>query len=250
MKIYIENNEAIPAVKIQDDVTAAPIGYTEVIDIVGVEKYGLQGVHCLTAGWRDRKNVRDKLKALIYTKMGIAVPADAESDVKYALLTAAEKSIALNWFILGKEAWQFALVNDDKHWAIKASEYRKWTMDMRIERLRRMESIVFRRLLNIADAKQILADISQISKDTILDIDTTTKKLIGKVQTKQLSKMYIDGLESLEDDGVSALKDYINSTAGTPFATDGFRNLTYTFRMGNTANSVADELLLIVDGTW
>ena len=63
--------------------------------------------------------------------------------------------------------------------------------------------------------------------------------------------MYVEGLESEASDGIVALRDYVNSTAGTPFENDGFRNLDVSnFRPNHTPNSVADELLTVIDNQW
>lgn len=250
MKLYIEDNELIPAIIVQDDATAAPTGYTETSDIALVAEHGEANINEKLKGFRDKSSVRSKLKTLIYTKMQIAAPADVEDQAKFDLLTAAEKSIACHWFLVGKESFQLEVINDDKYWTQEAGEYRRWTMESRGKRLNRMESIVFRRLQSVSDAKQVLSDMNQIAKDTVLDFNDITKVLNTKIKVKKLTSMYVEGMESLEDDGVVGLKDYINSTVGTPFENNGFRGLTYTFRTGYTAGSVADELIEIMEGTW
>ena len=75
-------------------------------------------------------------------------------------------------------------------------------------------------------------------------------RLIG-----QLSKKYIEGIDGTIEDNANGIVligiiDFIDSRVGTPFQGNGFRNLTYTFREGHTANTVADELLSIIYGTW
>lgn len=237
----------------EDSFVTDGITYQNITDIVAVEKWGLKLINSNTKGWRDKKSVRDKLKILIYTKMGVAVAADAENDTKYALLTSAEQSIALHWFILGKDSWQSALVNDDIYWSLKAAEYREWTMEIKKIRLSCMESLVFRRVLKIEDAKNILQTMNQVTKDTTINIAagiTTDKFLV-----KSLTKQYVQGIDgTVEDNGEGftfiGISDYIDSKSGTPFATNGFRNLTCSFRGTHTANSVADELLTIKNGTW
>jgi hypothetical protein len=250
MKFYIENNEAIPAVIVQESAEQAPVNYTETTDIVAVEKNGLLGLNKSHAGWRDKKNLRDILKTLIYTKMQIAAPADVENQSKFDLLTDAEKSVATHWFLVGKESFQLSVVNDDKYWTEEAHQYRLWTEEVKEHRLARMESLVFRRMLDVGDAKQVLSDLNQLAQDTIIDIDDITNVLQTKVRVKRLARMYVEGLGSLAEDGVVGLRDFVDSTTGTPFASGGFRNYNFTFRVGHTADSVADELLEIIDGTW
>jgi len=62
--------------------------------------------------------------------------------------------------------------------------------------------------------------------------------------------MYIEGLADEANDGVVAIKDWIQSTVGTPFETNGFMNLSYPFQAGHTSQSVADEMVAILDGTF
>lgn len=252
MKIYIEDNEANPATKILVDSDPAPIGYTETTDIVTIEKVGMEALNEPVVGWRDKKNVRSKLKDLVYAKMGVTVPADVEDDTKYDLLTDAEKYIALHWFILGKEEWQTALISDDFYWTDKAADYRDWSKECRALRLRRMEALVFRRMLNLEEAKDVMLDLQQILQGTPIPLDgggNTT----SKVRIRKLNDTFVDGVEgTLEDNAGSfvfeSLSDYIDSRAGTSFANNGFRQLAYTFRGSHTADTVADELLNIKDG--
>lgn len=250
MKIYKENGETHPAIIVQDDVTAAPSGYTEITDIEGIAFYGVKAIDPQISGWSDKKCVRDKLKIAIYTKMQVAAPADVEDPAKWNNLTAAEKSVACHWFLVGKESFQLEVVNDDRYWVLEAEKYREWTMEVKDFRLKIMEAIVFRRTVALTDAKQILADLSQIYKDTEVDIDGATKKLNKKVRVKRMNDMYREGITSLADDGESGLRDFVNSEAGTPFENNGFRNYAYAFRTGHTANSVADEIIQVIDSTW
>jgi len=252
MKIYKESTGDYPAVKVQDDATPTPSGYVEVTDIVELERYGVQGIDINISGWYDKKCVRGKLKTAVYAKMQVTAPADVEDQAKFDLLTDEEKSIATHWFLVGKEDFQLEVVNDDRYWSVKAHEYRCWTMAVRQERLEIMEAIVFRRVLDVAYAKGVLADLNQITKDTVIDIHDLTKELVNPVKSKRMTRMYVEGLESEENDGVVAIKDYIDETAGTPFANGkGFRGLDSSkFRTGHTPDSVADELLKVIDNTW
>lgn len=261
MKIYIKNGESIPAVKVQDDVTAAPSGYTEVTDILGIAKYGAQGVNISTKGWYDKKCVRDKIKIAVYTKMGVAVPADTENQDKWDLLTAEEKSIAAHWFCVRKHSFQDEVLDDTannrRYWKIKASEYREWTIDVRRRRLSLLEAVVFVAIQDIADSKVIMGDLDQIMAlsdefefDGGLTNANTKVKLINKVRIKKLGSHYKNGLQSQADDGTPALRDFINSEIDTPFAGKGFREYTYTTRGSYTIAALADELLEIIDGTW
>jgi hypothetical protein len=250
MKIYIEDGQDIPAVKITQDGDPAPSGYTEVTSIVDIASYGSKAVDPSIKGWSDKKCVRDKLRTAVYTKMQIAIPSDVENPSKWANLDAAEKSIAVHWFLVGKEEFQTEVVNDDRYWVLEAEKYRKWTMDVKDFRLKIMEAIVFRRTVSLADAKQILADLSQIYVDTVVDIDAGTKKLNQKVRIRKMGDMYVEGITSLADDGEAAIKDFVNSEAGTPFASNGFRNYGYAFRTGHDADTVANELLEVINSEW
>ena len=251
MKIFVRDKDTTTEHFFPQSDTYTPSGNEEqVTDIVEFERAGKIIIDSSIQYGRDKKSLREGLKTLVYTKMQIAVPADVENQAKWDLLTAEEKSIAAHWFLVGKDAFQLEVNNNDKYWTIQAANYRHWTMEDRSYRLKLMESLVFRRVLNLQDAKQILADMTQLTKDTAIEIDDVTHLLTSKVRVSRLTRMYIEGLESEEDDGVAALKDYIDSTSGTPFETNGFRNLAYSFRTGHTANSVADELIEIIDSVW
>jgi hypothetical protein len=250
MKIYIENGETHPAIKVLQDADPAPPDYTEVIDIEGIANYGVKAIDPYIKGWYDKKCVRDKLKIAVYTKMQVTLPQHVEDPAKWANLTAVEKSIACHWFCVNKQEFQTEVKDDDRYWIVEAEKYREWTMAAKNFRLKIMEAIVFRRVLNLADAKQVLADLSQIYLDTEIDIDDITKKLKKKVRVRRMANMYLEGFTNLADDGEAAIEDFVNSEAGTPFATDGFRNLTYQFRTGHTADSVADELLKVIRSEW
>jgi len=250
MKVWKENIENWPAVIIQHDAELGPAGFIEVTDIVGISTYGMQGVNESTPGWRDQKNVRDKLKVLVYTKMGIDDPADVDDPAKWNLLTADEKSIAVHWFLIGKHDFQNEVVNDRKYWTVQAANYRKWTMTVKEGRLDLMESLVFNGIKSVADAKQVLSDLDQIPKGLEEFIFDNNNKLTKKVRVRRMARLYINGIQSQEEDGIAGLYDYINSTIGTPFAGNGLRSITYPLRGAYTADSLADELLSVIHGTW
>jgi len=250
MRLYKENGEIYPAVKILQDADPAPAGYTEVTDIEEVYALGQNAISISTPGWTDKLCFRSKLKTLIYTKMQIAAPADVSDPAKWALLSDAEKSIAAHLFLVAEDAFLLEVKDDSRYWLIEAGKYRNWTQAVRTERAERAESIVFMRMQNLGDAKLVLADLSQISKDTVLDVDDITKGLKVKAKVKRLNRMYIEGLEDEEHDGIVAIKDWIQSKAGTPFETNGFKNLSYPLKTGHTYDSVANEMLSILDGTF
>ena len=251
MKIYIEDGQAIPAVKVLRDSEPSPPGFTEVVDIPGIAKFGEQVIDVRTPGWYDKKCVREKLKTAVYTKMQIATPADTENQANWDLLTAEEKSIAAHWFLVGRESFLLEVVNDLRYWTVEAMLYRDWTMVARLHRLEAMEAVVFLRIWDLGYAKDVLADLAQITKDTVIDIDDVTDKLKSKVRIKRMTRMYVDGLESEADDGIVAIKDYIDSTAETPFENNGFRGLDpIKFRAPHTPDTVADELLEIINNDW
>lgn len=250
MKIYLEDNESLPAVKVLQDSDPAPSGYTLVSDIVDFWKYGKSTTCDNEPSWTDQICFRSELKTMIYTKMGVTVPADANDPAKWALLSDAEKIIACDYFVVGNEIFFTEVKDDPRYWIISAGEYRNWTQKVRNDRANLCEAIIFLRMLNVGDAKQILADLNQIAKDTVLDIDETTKKLKGKAKVKRMQSMYIEGLEDEEHDGVVAIKDWIQSTVGTPFENNGFMNLTYPLQDGHTYQGVSDELCSVLDGTF
>ena len=250
MKLYKEDNEAIPGYQILPDGEAAPTGFTEVTDIVEFEKYGCGTTEANLVGWTDKLCFRNKIKTLIYTKMQVAVPEDVANQAKWDLLNAAEKSIAAHYFIVGTESFLMEVVNDARYWVVQAGDYRDWTQKVRATRSELCESVIFLRMQSLADAKLILADMNQIAKDTVLDIDDVTKKLNIKAPVKRMNQMYIEGLVDEANDGVVAIKDWIQSTVGTPFENNGFMNLSYPFQAGHTSQSVADEMVAILDGTF
>ncbi|MHA1288818.1 MAG: hypothetical protein ACTSPB_15600 [Candidatus Thorarchaeota archaeon] len=256
MKIYVEDIENLPAVLVQLDSEPAPTGYdndyVEVVEIEDILKYGLEKINPSTKGWYDKKCLRDMLKIAVYTKMQILSPSDVDNVVNWGFLNDAEKSIAAHWFLIGREEFLLEVVNDLRYWTIEAMNYRNWTMEARSNRLNMMEAIVFMRIVDLSYAKDVLADLSQITKDTVIDIDDVTNKLNSRVRIKRMTRMYIDGLESEAHDGVVAIIDYIDETAGTPFQNgNGFRGLDASkFRDGHSPDSVADELLEVMEGTY
>jgi len=250
MKIYIEDGQANPAVQVLPDADPAPSGYTLATTIEDFNKYGLDTTSEDCPTWTDKLCFRNQLKIMIYTKMGVVVPADVDDPAKWNLLNAAEKKIACDYFVVGNEAFFLEVNNDSRYWIIAAGNYRKWTQSVRSERTDLCEAVVFMRMLNIADAKLILSDMNQITKDTVLDIDGATNKLNSNAPVKRLNSMYVEGLEDEASDGVAAIRDWIQSTVGTPFENNGFMQLTYPFQAGHTPQTVADELVSILDGTF
>jgi hypothetical protein len=154
------------------------------------------------------------------------------------------------YFIVGKESFLLEVNNDLRYWTITAGQYRAWTMQARMQRAELAESILFMRMLNVADAKQCMADLHQIALDTVIIIDEITNMVTNNVRVKSLNRQYVEGLESQENDGVVAVRDWIKSTAGTPYQTNGFMNLTYPFKGSHTSASVRDEMIAALDGTY
>ena len=139
-------------------------------------------------------------------------------------------------------------------WTQKAVEFREWTTKVRKQRVQRLESLIFRRMLNLEEAKDVLLDMWQVLEGTPIPLDAENKTTT-KIRVKNLKDLFIDGIEgTLEDNArnfvFESLADYIDSRPGTKFANNGFRNLTYTFRTGHTKDTVADELMDIKDGKW
>lgn len=91
MKIYKEDNEAIPGIKVLPDADQAPAGFSEIVDIEEAHRYGIKKVSKGLAGWTDRLSFRSKMKQMIYTKMQIASPEDVNDQAKWDLLSPAEK---------------------------------------------------------------------------------------------------------------------------------------------------------------
>lgn len=250
MKLYIEDGQTYPAIKVLQDADPAPTGFSEITDIVQANKYGLGVIDRCISGWCDKLSFRTKMKEMIYTKMQVAAPADVDDQAKWDLLTAAEKKIAAELFVIGKESFFLEVNNDLRHWTLKAGEYRTWSMEARQQRSDLAESILFMRMANLSDAKQASADLSQIALDTVIDIDDVSKKVQSKVRVKRLNRQYVEGLEDEEHDGVVAVKDWINSKVGTPYENNGFMNLGYPFEGSHTAESVRDEMLAALDGLY
>lgn len=252
MKIYIEDGQSVPSVMALKDDVASPSGYSEVTSIDGIEKYGLQAISDKTTGWFDKKCLREKLKTVVYTKMQVSHPSHVEDESKWNLLTSAEKSVAAHWLIVGNESFLLDVVNDSRYWISQAVIYRDWTQKARSSRLNTMEAIVYLRMNDLSYAKSVLAGLSQIAEDTAIDVDNITGALKSKVKVKRMTSMYIRGLESEEHDGEVAIVDYIDETPNTPFSDGrGFRGLDASkFRSGHTPDSVADELLTVIDGSY
>lgn len=252
MKIYKQNGQAIPDIKVLKDSSDAPSGFSEVTDIVEIANYGSQRISIDTSGWFDKKCIRERLKIAIYTKMQVSDPSHVNDQSKWDLLTDEEKHVAAHWFTVNKDDFLLEVNDSLRYWTIQALEYRNWTMAARTQRMNIMEAIVYLRMNDVGYAKDVLSDLSQIMEDTVIDIDDVTKKLKGKVRIKRMTRMYIDGLESEAHDGVVAIKDYIDETANTPFQNGkGFRGLDSTkFRPNHTPDTVADELLAVIDGTF
>lgn len=250
MKVYKAENEVRPAVKIRQDSDNVPTGFVEITDIVELNEFAGTSFSIDKQGWTDRLCFRVKLKEMIYSKMGVIDSDDVNDESKWNLLSDKEKEIAAEYFLVSKESFQFEVENSARHWIIKASEYRDWTQEAREQRLSLCDAIIYSRILNISDAKLILTDLNQIAKDTLIDKDDLTKKLNQKIRVKRLGKMYIQGLEDEEHDGVVAIVDWVKSTAGTPFENNGFFNLPYPFKPGHTSQSVSDELLSVINGEF
>lgn len=250
MKLYIEDGESIPAIKVLPDVEPAPPGYSLVTDIVQSWEYGKVSLKAGVAGWSDELSLRTHLKTMIYTKMQVVAPADVGNQVNWDRLSSAEKRIAAEYFMVGEESFLAEVNDDDRYWMRKSGEYRSWSKAARTERAELAESILFMRMQNPGDAKQALADLNQIALDTVIDIDDTTKKVKGKVRVKRLNAQYVEGLEDAEHDGVVAVRDWIKSTVDTPYENNGFMSLGYPFKGSHTSASVRDEMIAALDGTF
>jgi hypothetical protein len=250
MKLYTEDNEAIPAVVVLPDTDPAPTGYSEIVDIEGAYKHGLKAISPEIAGWADELALRSHLKTMVYTKMQVTLPVHVDTQANWDYLTAAEKRIAAHYFFVGNESFLLEVENDDRYWMQKSGEYRTWSQEVRRKRADLAESILFMRMQNVSDAKQALADLNQIALDTYMDIDDVSKTLQNKVRVKKLNTQYIEGLEDEAHDGVVAVRDWISSTVGTPYENNGFMSLTFPFKGSHTSASVRDELLAALDGTY
>ena len=250
MKIYLEDTPTYPAVIVLQDNDPAPEGYDEITSIVDMATHGLGSLSMDLVGWTDKLSFKTKLKGMIYAKMGVTVPADVDDLAKWDLLDDDEKSIAAHYFVIGRESFFLEVKNDPRYWVIQAGEYRCWTQELRTHRAELCDAVIFLRMQNLDDAKSILADLNQIAKDTEIELDEVTFKTKKKVRVKRLNRMYIEGLRDAEHDGIVAIKDWINSTVGTPFENNGFKNLAYPFAGAHTAESVAAELTAILDGAF
>lgn len=253
MKLYVKEGDT--DVKVLPDGDDPPAGYEEKTSIEDWAGYAPRAISIYTFSFRDKLTLRGILRVLIYTKMQVATPADAEDPAKWNLLNGAEKAIAAHYFLVGKEDFLLEVVDNDLYWTLEATTYREWSQEDRKSRLAIMEAIVFRRLLYVQEAKEVLVNMNQLLKGTKILLDGNDETM-GKITVNKLNQEYVEGVEGTQKDNVGSfvfvgIRDYIDSVSGTPFATpDGFRDLTYTFRTGHTADTVADELLRVLDGTW
>ncbi len=227
-------------------------GFTESTDIQTWADQEFR-VNPNTKGFRDKKCLRDKLKSLVYAKMGVTVPADVEDQVKWDKLDDDEKFVAATYFLVGKPDFLLEVKNDEVFWDLQATKYRLWSQEAKEFRLALMESVVFRRITDIAEAKDVLQTMNQVVKDTNIAINNDV--LTDKFLVKNLVKQYVEGIDGTVEDNASGkvfigLADYIDSRTGTPFNNNGFRNLSCTFRGTHTADTVADELLTIMKGDY
>ena len=91
MKLYIEDNEAIPAVQVLPDADPTPNGFTEKVSIADWDKYGVQGagvkglrdayVNNFLAGWGAMSDAEKK--ALIRAHVWDAGATAEELDALY-----------------------------------------------------------------------------------------------------------------------------------------------------------------------
>lgn len=250
MRVYLEDLVHIPNVIALPDGEDPPAGYTETTDAVKIANLGLDAAKLKNPGWFDKKCVRDKLRELIYLRMGITSPADVEDPDKWNNLSNEEKYVATHWFLVAKHEFQNEIVNNRRYWSIEALKYREWSMEVRRARLGLMEGLVFTAIQSLTDAKQILKDLEQIPAGSEAFEFDAEGKLVNKVHIKSLSKAYVEGIQALSQDGIIGLRDFINSEVGTPFEGNGFRSYSYTCRGGYTIDSLADELVDIIDSKW
>jgi len=254
MKLYKENSGTRPAAVILPDSDSTPEGFIQITDIVDASEVGLSKIKTSQEGFRDKLSYRSLIKDLVYAKMGVTLPEHVGEQAKWDELDDQEKQVACNLFIVKKESFFIEVVNDIKHWDLKAADYRCWSMSARTCRAELAEGILFNRIADPAKSKQLLADLSQIALDTVIDIDDVTKKTKEKVRVKRLNQQYIEGLEDFEHDGIVAIVDWIQSTVGTPYENNGFMSFDgepgYDLEGSNTFTGVRDDMLAALAGTY
>ena len=158
MKIYKEQGEDLPAIKVLIDSAPIPSGYIEVTDIFEFKLLASNSWDLDIIGWTDKLCFRKKLKQMVYLKMGVVDSDDVNDQSKWDLLSEAEKRIAAEYFLVYKKSFQLEVENSDRYWIVKASEYRDWIQECRERRLSLWKVIVFARGVNIEHANVILTD--------------------------------------------------------------------------------------------
>ena len=105
MKLYTEDAEPThPALQALSDATPAPVGYTQVTDIVLLHRHGTKAVvQARHTGFKDYKALRELVKNAINAKAGFN-PADPATYIQanWLKLATAEQSLACEYFVVPK----------------------------------------------------------------------------------------------------------------------------------------------------
>lgn len=97
MRLYVEDSEAIPAVKIEADAVNSVPGYTEKTSLADWDTYGIKGVG--QSELPDIMVLRSKIKS-VYEAIGVPVDAD--------------RIIASKWFVVDKSVRDLVKSDDEQ----------------------------------------------------------------------------------------------------------------------------------------
>ena len=196
MKLYVENNEAIPAIKVLQDSDPAPSGYTEKTSIEDWYKYGGEvlgaffGFNYLT--WRNK---------ILNLVVGIVNPDYSN----WIGLNADQKAIAIE-LILAPYALRVPAISDEadqKNWIeliITSQGAPVWKYDGRSKVVEEMREAVAEELR----------------------VETITKA--------EVDLFYSDTFDFLQYFIASnsiAFKQWLTNEVGSPYENDGFAQKTY-----------------------
>jgi len=227
MKLYLENNESIPAVIVQDDITAAPIGFTEASTAENFDKYcerrakdfsglgfGVLSPSYLQVDFYDWKTLQEIIKAKIEAIAGATYAT-------WALLSATEKQIALKYcptkIIDGQGLVFFAT---EAGGAVQADEYIRYY----IKSASTGRSVRFDKLISYA--------YNKLGKADGLKAERQLRKDFEKDQFEQFGTLL------KAEDGLEGIEDWLLSTATTIYATNGLIS-----RLTNAEFTVDDPAL-------
>jgi len=244
VKLYAEDNEAIPAIEVLKDTDTPPAGFSEITSIELWERYGRQAV----GAWpwfRDYKALRAELGIRVNTKAGFD-PSDpgTYTPENWSKLDAAEQEIAARYFLV-PEGFRATVYTMDEQIELGAAFHANACAARDQRFVRAMAELYCR--LSLEHARETEADLQEILKGTELPTDQD-HKLTQKAHTKALGSSYrSNGIEgSIEDNGTIGLFDYLLSRTGTPFEGNGFASKAWPVIGMASCAELADHLYAIL----